>query len=519
MIQSIYTSVSNADIVPCGKKGQKISSDPIPLLRNNYLGEYRTELEKAKVRKNLGIADEQSLLWGNLEGHVEEQKDLVDYIEGKWEYHHAISEDINTVAEALDYVIYFVSNFKSDNESISQLKDDVIRIDKDIEDVNTLIEETKQALEESIQGNADDIEALEEALEKTNEAIKKLNEGLGNINVDANILAWIQKSVEGSDTITLEDDTTLKVIISQVQGNAITINEGLYVKDFSVEIGNNTEKLGELETKVENNSKAIESLETSNTYQTELTPETTVPNSVGGISSGTKVSDLVGKTLTEILDTMLFPTYVRPLIYPSIYYSTLPELVEVGSTIERPELVFVKGDAGEEIVEQREDKLINPSGMEVSSETYNVFGLYTYKGKVFYNEGEELLDNKNEPSGQKISAGSISTELSVTAVYPWYTSSKNGDQPETKQNLVRFGESEEIEFSLSGQAQIWLPGDNSNINSLTVNIGLGEYLNVDWNGWSGPVTIPYNGINYKVWTKNNTYSAILSHKIKFKLAL
>jgi hypothetical protein len=37
--------------------------------------------------------------------------------------------------------------------------------------------------------------------------------------------------------------------------------------------------------------------------------------------------------------------------------------------------------------------------MEVSSDTYNMFGLYTYKGTVFYNEGEELLNNKNEPSG------------------------------------------------------------------------------------------------------------------------
>jgi hypothetical protein len=61
MIQSIYASVSNADVVPCGKKGKPVSSEPIPLLKNKYLGEYRTELEKAKVRKNLGIADKYSL--------------------------------------------------------------------------------------------------------------------------------------------------------------------------------------------------------------------------------------------------------------------------------------------------------------------------------------------------------------------------------------------------------------------------------------------------------------------------
>lgn len=513
MIQSIYTSVSNADIVPCGKKGQHISSDPIPLLRNNYLGEYRTELEKAKVRKNLGIADDQSLLWGSLEGHIEDQKDLVDYIEGKWEYHHAISEDINTVAEALDYVIFFVNNFKSDNESITQLKDDVVRIDKNIEDINTLIDTTKKALQESIDDNADDIEALEKAIEETNNAIEELNKNLGSINVDNNILSWIKNSVSGSDTIALEEDTTLKVIISQVQDNAIIVNGGLYVKDYSKEI----EKIETLESNIKVNSEAIESLKTNNTYQTELTPDTSTPTTVGGITQGTKVSDLKDKSITEILDIMLFPTYVRPLIYPSLSYSPIVDLVEVGSVITKPELVFIKGDAGEEI--SREDKLINPTGLEVSSETYDLFGVYNYQGKVFYGEGQELLDNKNQPSGQKIPEGSLDATFAVTTTYPWYTSSKNGDKPETKQQLVRFGINGEIEFSLSGQAQVWLPGSNSTMQSFTVNIGLGEYLNVDMNGWSEPTIIPYNGINYKVWTKKDTYSAILSHKIKFTLAL
>ena len=105
MIQSIYTSVSNADIVPSCNKGQKISSDPIPLLRNNYLGEYRTELEKAKVRKNLGIADGQSLQWGNIEGFVEQQKDLVTYVEQKWLYTNEISEDIHNIKDALEVLI------------------------------------------------------------------------------------------------------------------------------------------------------------------------------------------------------------------------------------------------------------------------------------------------------------------------------------------------------------------------------------------------------------------------------
>ena len=125
MIQPIYTSVSNADIKPCGKKGHLIKSEPIPLLRNNYLGEYRTELERAKVRKNLGIADEQSLLWGNIEGTIEAQKDLVQYIEQKWTYTSDVAENINTVKDALDYALFFISQYEANTEEIEEIKVDI----------------------------------------------------------------------------------------------------------------------------------------------------------------------------------------------------------------------------------------------------------------------------------------------------------------------------------------------------------------------------------------------------------
>ena len=69
MIQSIYTSVTNANVIQ-NKKGQCIKSEPIPLLKDKYLGEYRSDVEKAKVRRNLGIPDENSMRWGNVEGFI-----------------------------------------------------------------------------------------------------------------------------------------------------------------------------------------------------------------------------------------------------------------------------------------------------------------------------------------------------------------------------------------------------------------------------------------------------------------
>ena len=69
MLNHTYTSVKNANLVDCGKK-QHISSQPSPLLKDNFLGEFRTELEKKKVLANLGIATELSLEWQYIKGDI-----------------------------------------------------------------------------------------------------------------------------------------------------------------------------------------------------------------------------------------------------------------------------------------------------------------------------------------------------------------------------------------------------------------------------------------------------------------
>ena len=523
MIQSIYTSVSNADIVPCGKKGQSIKSDPIPLLRNNYLGEYRTELEKAKVRKNLGIADEATLQWGNIFGFIEKQTDLVDYIKTMQEYSTSLTDQVTNVREALDYVIEFVTTFKIDNNSIQQLKQDVLRINsdldilnqsirsvnrelqnnintleqsiqQDINNVNEQINQTIQSIEADLRsGIAINVEAIGDvsrSIEEINQKIEQINQDLIYIDVDANILTWMQNKLLNSNSIELTENE-LQVKISNKEKNAIQFEDGLYVEDLSEDII---------------------------TYKTDLSDDTKAPATVGGITEGTKVSELRNKTFSEIIDTILFPTAVRPLEYPTLQYKTIPSLVEVGSPLIFPEVIYYPGDAGK-IIEQT-NQLFNPSNIIITEGVYKQVGTYTYKAIVKYESGEYLINNKGEITNTRVEAGSITDVASINATYPWYTSSKKSNLPELKQQLVKFGKSGEIEFSLTGQAQIWLPGNNSTIDSFTVNIGLGDYMNVNMEGWSEqPEIISYNGINYKVWTKQDEYPAILSHKIKFTLAL
>lgn len=493
MIQSTYTSVTNADIIPCGKKGTVIHSEPIPLLKDKYLSEFRTELERAKVRKNLGIADEHSLIWGSIEGKLENQTDLVNYVESKWEYSTDLNENITNIQEALDYVIEFVTNYVENNEAIEDLKKQV------------------QQLQEQLTEQSSNIENINENISTINQEIEKINEAIVNINVDKNIQEWIQSKLEQSRTIRLEGES-LEVKISNKEDNSVQVMTdsfpGIYVRNLEPEVTQLISSTSSLSSSVEEIEK---SLETIDTYQTELDDSLSSDQAVGGIPQGTTVGFLKGKTISEIVDILIFPTTVRDLIYPQLYYSTIPSIVEVGTPNLNPTLTFIKNDAGEE-VSREETFFLNDSPIETIV-TYDQVGKYKYKGTVQYSEGEYLVNNKGEITDQRVEAGSINAEISVTSTYPWYA---GNIQSTTKQQLIPFNQSSgTITFSLSGQAIIKLPGQNTTISSFKVDGGLG-YLNVDLTGWTESIEY-ISGFPYKVWTKKESYSGILSHQINFTL--
>ncbi len=518
MIQPIYTSVSNANIKPCGNRSCSIKSDPIPLLRDNFLGEYRTELERAKVRKNLGIADESSLLWGNIDGTIEAQRDLVEYIEQKWAYTSDVAENIKTVKDALDYALYFIGQYESNTEEIAELT-------VELQNIKTSISTLETELTGKIEANEQSITTLSDAIDTINDKIGEINNSIENIDVDKNIANWIKNSLSNSLTIEVKEDDTLEVILSNKEDNAIhlltqdiTLNEetqtvpipGIYVKDLEPALQDVQEAQQEISSKVDSNTQNITniqtSLETISTYQTELPDDTS-----STVLEGTTVESLKGKPFNEIIDVLLFPTVVRDLVQPELSYNFTSQIVEVGTPLLESTLTFTQNDAGEETGRQ---ETITYDGSPIESTTYNSIGEYTYTGEVTFVAGEYLVNNKGEVTTKRVEAGSLQATTSIVATYPWYAGNTDGV---IKQDLIPFGQpSETIDLSLSGRAVIKLPGNNSQLNSFTVDGGLG-YLNVDLTGWETS-TEQINGFPYKVWTKNDTYSSVLPHKINFSLS-
>lgn len=515
MIQPTYISERK-----CGNKWYPMDDQPVPLLRTNYLSEFRTEIEKAQARKNLGIPDEMQMKWGGMSGYVEEQRDLVEYMEMKWKYTTELSEDITTVEQALDYIMQLITTYTNQNGEVEKIKESLNIINQDIQNTNSLLKDTEKALQNNIDTNAKDIESLEESVNTINTAITKLNQDLININVDNNILTWIQNHL--SDTVELQSDKIV-VKISDSEGNAIENKAGLYVKDNSESLKANAESIKDLQQfqtdiqkTVDSQQKTIDSIKNSIDiaigYDTELDDAVTAPEAVGGISAGTKVGDLKGKTLIEIVDIMLFPTTVRDLVYPTLSYYPTYSLIEVGSTFSKPVLTFTKNDAGEE-TSRTETLTLNNS--EIEATAYDQLGTYRYTAKVSYEAGEYLKDSKGQVTDKRVEAGTLTATSTYITTYPWYA---GNTMNVSKQQLVAFSSaSGDKTITMGGQAVVKLPGSGSKINSFTVDGGLG-YTAVNLAGWTES-TEELNGIVYKVWTKNDPYQSDLSHKINFTLAL
>lgn len=462
-LQTIYTQVNNAKIEPC-KKGKPIPPLAIPLIRNNYLGEYRTQVERDKVLKNLGILG----ATGNYTYPSEES--VSSY------------KDIKTVKQALDYCIRLIQSYEQSDKNITQLITDVKAINNQID---TIIS--------NINDNTSSITEISKQIEVINQSISEFDQKLKDLNVDDKITNRINQHLENSKTIELQENT-LEVKKSNVENNALQINDdGLFIQDISEQVNENTEAI----KKVSNSDKYITNINGSSPY------------TIGGIKEGTTAESLNGKSISDILDLMLFPTYVRDLIYPSLQFTPIQNLVEVNSEIIKPSLEFNQGDAGEAISQSIS---ITYNGLEYSQQTYTNIGQYIFNGSVSYNAGEYLVNNKGELTSQRIEAGTIETQTNVIATYPWYVGNTNQT---TKQELIPFNQISELEINLSDNAVIKLPGANSQLISFKVNGGLG-YLDVDLNGWKQS-TEQINGYIYKIWTKTDAYSNSFPHKIQFKL--
>ena len=220
MLNHTYTSVKNANLVDCGRK-QHIPSQPSPLLKDNFLGEFRTELDKKKVLANLGIATSLSLEWEYIKGDIGRSEALMKELDSRTTYVSAIDGFQKTLLEGIAYLETVVGGEQEGEEGQNQRLTDLETL---TDELVIDLEEVKEYLTETVDVNID-----------------KLNDDLSEISAKVN-------------------DITNLINVSNKAGNALSLlkeedllegeTPGLYVPDLSETLNTTVENVETLQDEV-----------------------------------------------------------------------------------------------------------------------------------------------------------------------------------------------------------------------------------------------------------------------------
>ena len=175
------------------------------------------------------------------------------------------------------------------------------------------------------------------------------------------------------------------------------------------------------------------------TYTSEIEDtELEMPSAVGGISKGTTVGNLNGKTINQMFDDLLFPTvnptYVAPTA--SISFSSYSTLQKVGSTGPTEDnfttgynagAINVNGvkqaDRGGALKEGESFIYVNGDTSNKTLPTTLALGNTTFKYRAAYEAGPQPKDNKGNNYGSPLTAGTVdSSAITVNGTHPWFAS-------------------------------------------------------------------------------------------------
>ena len=249
-------------------------------------------------------------------------------------------------------------------------------------------------------------------------------------------------------------------------------------------------------------------------YTPTLDESTKITTEIGSIKAGSTLGALAGKSYSEIIDAMLVnEVWNDPGYKHTISLGNVTSLVKVGSSVITPIITAIWNSN----IQSNSIKTITNNLTKTilgSSETvYNKSGNSTFVLTYSYPEGYYNIVSNLGNTKRIIVPSKTNTTISkiVTATYPWFINT-------TEQTLVAIGDSKTIEVELTGSPSIKVPFANSTV-TIQADLGFG-WMDVNWNvttdntnlGGAIDETVPY-----KVYSKSDSYSNSVKHKITINL--
>ena len=324
----------------------------------------------------------------------------------------------------------------------------------------------------------------------TKEDLDNLTQGGGNVDID---LSEYVKKVDLERDYAKKSEIPTIPTFKTINGQSI-IGEG----DITIESSG-----GEESTPVESN------------YNPTLDSSTQVTTEIGSIKAGSTLADLAGKSYSEIIDAMLVNEIWNDPVYThTVNLGNVTSLVKVGTSVVTPAITAVWNNN----IKSNSNKVITNNLAKTilgSSETiYNKSGNSTFVLTYSYPEGYyDIVSNLGNTKRITVPSKTNATiSKTVTATYPWFINN-------TEQALVAIGDSKTIEVELTGSPSIKVPFTNSTV-TIQADLGFG-WMDVDWDvsidntnlGEAVDETVPY-----KVYSKSDSYSNSVKHKITINLS-
>lgn len=254
-------------------------------------------------------------------------------------------------------------------------------------------------------------------------------------------------------------------------------------------------------------------------YDTTLDENLATVTALGGISAGTKVSALKGKKITEVLDTLIFPTVQPTAVDPTVSLSLksgVANVREIGSALPTAANFSTSWNAGSikignSVQSTRAGEKISESLYSVKGEselpTVVPAGTTNYYYSVTYADGPEPKDSKGNPATSIAQLKGSTITSKAVAVYGVYTFYANKVNSEFASLPLTNATSFEVELAAEGPNKhaIKIPHTITKVELFnTVGNKYEPFDVTKFTKTTEVIDVNGTGVTYNVYTRNDS---------------
>lgn len=192
---------------------------------HNFLGEFKTEVDKARVRYNLGIPDEYSFNWGNITGVLEKQTDLMNYLnlfrQNLQKSVQAQATNIDSINQLLTTHSNSISNLDSNLTALEQVVNALETVPTDILELKREVSQNATAIAQVLDGG--EISTMRETISTIRNQLNTLENNFTTLQLAINNLSSLSGEISNIKESLSEVNRKIESINSQLKVNTLTL--------------------------------------------------------------------------------------------------------------------------------------------------------------------------------------------------------------------------------------------------------------------------------------------------------